>query len=195
MSPLSVNGKKRPSLAEQIERLDGILDGLADGLNEAVAAAVKEAVGVAVKDAVALVLTEPLTSPELLERLRGAAPAPAPAAPAAKKQPAGPGAWSRAWTWLRGRLQQARQGCAAALRGAAAVGVGLLGWLGVVRRYRQPLLLALGVGGALALAAFFAGPWVAAAASWLAGFAAALAAQAVLALRRLLGRTVAGGQA
>jgi hypothetical protein len=64
-----------------------------------------------------------------------------------------------------------------------------------VRRYRSPLLLALGVGGALALAAFFAGPWVAAAASWLAGFAAALATQAVLALRRLLGRTVAGGQA
>jgi hypothetical protein len=152
-------------------------------------------VGVAVKDAVALVLTELLTSPELLERLRGAAPVPAPAAPAAKKQPAGPGAWSRAWTWLRGRLQRARQGCAAALRGAAAVGVGLLGWLGVVRRYRQPLLLALGVGGALGLAAFFAGPWVAAAAGWLAGFTAALAAQAALALRRLLGRTATGGQA
>ena len=37
------NGRSRKSLADQIDRLDQILDGLADGLNEAVASAVKQA--------------------------------------------------------------------------------------------------------------------------------------------------------
>ena len=46
---VNANGRIRKSLAEQLDRLDLILDGLADGLNEAVATAVKEAVGVAVR--------------------------------------------------------------------------------------------------------------------------------------------------
>jgi hypothetical protein len=46
------NGRTRKSLAEQIDRLDAILDGLGDALSESVAAAVSEAVGRAVKEAV-----------------------------------------------------------------------------------------------------------------------------------------------
>ena len=34
------NGRARPSLGDQLDRLDGILNGLADALNESVAAAV-----------------------------------------------------------------------------------------------------------------------------------------------------------
>ena len=70
----SANGRaQRKSLAEQIDRLDLILDGLADGLQEAVADAVTAAVSVAVQAAV----REVLTNPQLLERLR---PEPAPTA-------------------------------------------------------------------------------------------------------------------
>ena len=67
----SNNGRViRKSLAEQIDRLDGILDCLADGLNDAVAAAVTEATALAVKEAVRGVLSEVLTNPDFLERIR-----------------------------------------------------------------------------------------------------------------------------
>ena len=66
---VNTNGQARKSLAEQIDRLDAMLDGLADGLNDAVAMVVKEAVGVAVKEAMQAVLREALANPELLARL------------------------------------------------------------------------------------------------------------------------------
>src|ERR1043165_4905234 len=66
------NGRKRPSLSEQINRLDKTLDGLADGLNEAVADAVKDAVGQAIRDAVQTVLKEVLGNPEVIAKLNGA---------------------------------------------------------------------------------------------------------------------------
>src|SRR6187402_1805919 len=69
MNAPSVNGKRRPSLGEQVNRLDNMLDGLSDALNEAVADAVKAGVGVAVKEAVQAVLTEVLNNPEIRARL------------------------------------------------------------------------------------------------------------------------------
>ena len=69
INPSHTNDRKRPSLGEQITRLDNMLDGLSDGLNEAVADAVKVGVGSAVKEAVQSVLTEVLTNPELRARL------------------------------------------------------------------------------------------------------------------------------
>ena len=67
---VNTNGRSRKSLADQIDRLDQILDGLADGLNEAVASAVKQAVAVAVQEAVRGILAEVLTNPDLLAKLR-----------------------------------------------------------------------------------------------------------------------------
>jgi hypothetical protein len=57
------NGSVRKTLASQLDRLDHILDGLAEALNESVAAAVEKAF--------AGVLTEILTNPSFVERLRG----------------------------------------------------------------------------------------------------------------------------
>jgi len=57
--------KVRKNLADQIDRLDATLDGLADNLNEAVASAVK--------DAVQNVLLEVLTNPELTSLIRNPA--------------------------------------------------------------------------------------------------------------------------
>src|SRR6516225_8628043 len=62
------NGRTRKSLAEQIDRLDAILDGLSEALQGAVAAAVQEAAGRAVREAVRAVLAETLTDPALRER-------------------------------------------------------------------------------------------------------------------------------
>jgi hypothetical protein len=57
---------------------------------------------------------------------------------------------------------------------------------GLVRHYRGPLLTAGGVGVAIGLAAFWAGPWLGAAAGWVGGFATTLAVQARNSIRSLL---------
>jgi hypothetical protein len=63
------NGKARRSLADQIERLDSILDGLDDALS----GAVRDAVERGVRQAVQTVMAEVLTNPHLHEHLRRAA--------------------------------------------------------------------------------------------------------------------------
>src|SRR5262245_51799260 len=92
------NGRLRKSLAEQIDRLDRILDGLAEALNEAVAAAVKEAVGIAVQQAVQAVLVEVLTNADLLDQVRSVV---APQPPGEPTQPS-PGPRKRPWANLVG---------------------------------------------------------------------------------------------
>ncbi len=56
----------RKSLADQIDRLDGILDGLAEALNESIADAVKGVIAQAVRSAVETAVKEVLSSPDLL---------------------------------------------------------------------------------------------------------------------------------
>ena len=65
MTTLNTIAKPRKSLADQIDRLDTILDGLSDELAQAVADSVKDAVRMAVVEA--------LTSPEVFELLRNSA--------------------------------------------------------------------------------------------------------------------------
>src|SRR5471030_816723 len=66
------NGRARKSLADQMDRLDRVLDGLADALDGAVASAMREGVR--------QVLAELLTDPALCQGLRMLAPEPTPAA-------------------------------------------------------------------------------------------------------------------
>ncbi len=82
--PAGNTGTKK-SLSAQIDRLDSIISGLAEALPEAVADAVKGAVGLAVQEAVRGVLSEVLTNPEVLAKLRAAV---APASPQSTTQPA-----------------------------------------------------------------------------------------------------------
>jgi hypothetical protein len=200
----TTNGRaRRTSLAEQIDRLDLILDGLADGLQEAVADAVTAAVGTAVQAAV----REVLSNPELLRRLR---PEPAPAAAKVRGLA----------RWLCGGLAGALRRCRGGLAAVAELGrqkvtevaavaragrqalvgrvrgglsafrrrVWLSGALVVLlgRRYRKPLLMALAVGAAVGLGCYLAGPAVSSAVSGVAGFVGSLAAGALTRLRRML---------
>jgi hypothetical protein len=202
----SSNGRtERKSLAGQLDRLDLILDGLADGLNEAVATAVKEAVVVAVEAAV----RELLASAELQRRLH---PEPA------KKQgfvrrtasvlwqgvvTVAKGCWSRGAT-LVGNYRVKTSKAVAALqqgqvvmvecvrRGMAVFGRQMwLGWhvaAGFVRRFRNPLLVAVAVGTALGVACYFAGPTVSTVVNGVAGFVGALVGGMARRLRRVLQR-------
>jgi hypothetical protein len=164
----TTNGKLRKSLAEQIDRLDSILDGLADALNESVAAAVKEAAGVAVREAVQAVLSELLAHPAVTQLLN--APAADPAPPAADG-PRGPG--------LGGRLAAgAKAGCvglwARTRRGWGAV----LPRLSLLHQHRRQLLVAAGVGLVAGFMAYVAGPVLAAGLAAAASFTAAVALRA-----------------
>jgi hypothetical protein len=104
MPATNTNGRTRKSLAEQIDRLDAILDGLADALNEAVATAVagavKDAVRVAVQEAVHAAVLEVLTNAELRQRL-GASQAPA-GPPATPVVVCLADTARRCWNWLAG---------------------------------------------------------------------------------------------
>src|SRR5688572_29651921 len=73
MTIATMNGRTRKSLAEQIDRLDSILDGLAENLNDAVATAaingIKDVVALAIQEGVGSALIEVLSNPELRKRL------------------------------------------------------------------------------------------------------------------------------
>jgi hypothetical protein len=174
------NGRvPRKSLASQLDRLDTILDGLADALQGAVADAVREALAPAVRDAVreaavAAVhavlansdLRQHLTSPD--STLDVAAQSPEP---------------------LNGIASRAGSAMKAAARGCSRL---VRRWLGglasmtrVALRLRRPLTVAAGVGVALAVGGYLAGPAVASALGGLAGFGATLTASALRAMRRV----------
>ena len=187
----TTNGRERKSLAEQIDRLDGILDGLAQGLEQAVVAAVQAAVGLAVREAVQAMVREVLTNPEFL-KARAAAVAASEATPAPARAPK-PGVKERL-AGLCGRLKAGVQAaiqvvsgvCAKVLGGARRIVAATRDRVRTVARFKVPLLLAVGVGTTVGIGAYFAGPCVAAAAGWVAGFATSLALQAWAALRRML---------
>jgi hypothetical protein len=206
MTTMSTNGRgERKSLAGQLDRLDRILDGFADGLHEAVAQAVQETVAAAVEAAV----REVLTNAELRRRLH-AEEAARPGLLRRAASSLGRGLVSLAqggWTWLtalvgQGRdrvtgavtaFQQGRQALAASVRrgmSAFARRVWLSGFVavGLLRRFRNPLLVATAGGLVIGLGCYLAGPAVASAVSGLAGFVASLDAGAPGRLRRLLRR-------
>ena len=148
----TMNGKpQRKQLADQLDRLDGIIDALAEGLNQAVADACGEGARQAVRD----VLIEIASNPELRAMLAPqAVPMPA-AAPvsATPPEPKKPGLWSR----LKAQVAAARTAVVAfATKAKAAVAAKVAAVTATVAAagtaagealpVRQALGVALGVG-------------------------------------------------
>jgi hypothetical protein len=190
----SSNGQQvRKTLASQLDRLDAILDSLSDGLNQAVASAVEQAVEAAVREGVRQgvrgALSEILSDPEVLAAIRATAAAQAAdAQPAAAAPPApsrGPGLLGRAWNRVKAAAHRAGSPLGAAARRVRQAAATACGWLCLLKPFRGRILLALSVGAAAGVGAYFAGPYVAAGAGWLAGVLSTVAVQAGIALRRL----------
>jgi len=182
----NINGQVRKTLAEQIDRLDAMLDGLAEGLNDAVAAALKDAVGSAVQ----AVLREALANPELLARLAAAAPSPAPAAPAPTTPAEAPKAtWKQRWVSVRQKMtawaSAVRMQCGRRLGRAGRCAACAWNGLRILGRFPYSLLTAAAVAVAAGVAACFARPWLAAAYAAVSGFAAMVAVRVRAAWRRL----------
>ena len=189
----SSNGQVRKTLASQLDRLDAILDSLSDGLNQAVAGAVEQAVEAAVREGVRQgvrgALREVLTDPEVLAAIRATA-----AAQAADAQPnqaappspsSRPGFLGRAWNRVKAGAHQASCALAAATRRVRQTAATAWGGLRLLQPFRGQILLALGVGAAAGVGAYFAGPYAAAGAGWLAGVLSTITVQAALAFRKL----------
>jgi hypothetical protein len=191
MTTTNTNGRVRKSLSDQLDRLDGILDGLADGLNEAVATAVRQAVEIAVKDAIHAVVAELLTNPEITGLLRGFMPAVTTKAPVADgSEAAQPANKPTFFRWMKAGVtsgfRKIGQAFVSIPRQVGHLLAAGRSRLGLIRRFKVEFLTAVGVGTLAGVAAYFAGPWLSAMAGWLAGFAATVAVQAGMAMRRAL---------
>jgi hypothetical protein len=192
MTMTNTASRPRKNLADQIDRLDGILDGLSENLNDAVATAVQQAVTAGVQQAV----VEVLTNPELQHLLHPSAPPNLTPvhAPAPPESTGGGGLLSGLWRSVRSTAGRVAE---AAGRAASAVG----GWLAATARQARDLVAGgvkavrrgvcalyaavlsnrvvqvLGVGGLIAAACFAANPALAGAVAGLAAAAAAAVAQ------------------
>jgi hypothetical protein len=185
---------QRKTLASQLDRLDSILDALDIGLKEAVATAVqgaveqavREAVTQAVQQAVEGLVSEVLSNPDILAVVRATlAPPPSavpvPAPPAPTPEPGRRAGWgARLW-------KRVSQACSAVHQGATRVASAVKEGLRLVKPYRKPLLVAAGVGTAVAVGACLVGPWLAGPAAWVGGFLGSLAVRAGAAVRSSLG--------
>jgi hypothetical protein len=211
MTTTNTINRPRKNLADQINRLDSILDGLSDNLNEAVASAVQQAVAAAVKEAVTTGVTqaivEVLTNPELQQLLHPPkTPDPPVHSPTPPESSGGGGFLGGLWLAICGTAGRVAE---AAGRAANAVG----GWLaataqkacdlaagGVQKVCRGALTLytwvltsrvakVVGVGGLIAAACFMVNPALAGAVGGAALAVAAAVSQLPAHLMDLLGRT------
>ncbi len=191
------NSRKRLSLDEQINRLDQTLDGLADGLNEAVADAVKMAVGNAVREAVQCVLTEVLTNPDILAKLRTTA-TPNTEKPVHPEVPVPPKNVSVGYRL--GCLCKRARDCLANLRQTLRTSAGNIRDWTVVRLtvlwaicqmlspFKYHVMTAVAIGLVVGIGVWSAGPWLGIVASAVGGFVTTLSVQAGLWLRTLFAR-------
>ena len=205
----SSNGKVRKSLASQLDRFDGVLDGLADAIPQVVADTVRSVTAQVVRDAVQAAVSEVLANPDILEKLRNASAPPvvqatawidATSAESAVSVPDSPSIGQRiakGWGRVRGFLAGLRDGCATKVErmGTAvantwsgminAIGA-VLAPLAVLPRIARYLEFAFAIGVLASLVALFCGPWVASALSGVGAFGSTLALQIGLWVRRMM---------
>jgi hypothetical protein len=156
-----------------------------------VASAVQEAVSVAVREAIKGLVTEVLTNPDLLLQVRTLITPvmvknpPKTMVGGKKLQTAVKERFGRLWSDIKDRVQAVKQACGQVWHRISQWTCKLVSRLKVLGQFKRPLLLSCGVGLVAGIGAYFAGPYVAAVAGWLSGFATTVSVQAALAWERL----------
>jgi hypothetical protein len=222
---MSANGSGRKTLAEQLDRLDAVLDSVAENLNDAVtaavAAAVKETMAAAVKEAVHTAVLEALADAQRQRQIISTRlPSSEPAVPASVRLA---DSARRCWAWLVGAAQHtwntvttvvqaararaveasrhillAGQAKAEQVRGqltarARVWWMRLLVVAALARQLRRRLVVSLGVGVAVGVLAYLAGPVVVPVAFGLVSFAASMMVGGRDLLRQWVSTPEAGG--
>lgn len=175
---------RKPQLADSIEKMDEMIDGLAEAIPGAVADSVREALGpafaAAIKDAVKAAVAEALAEVQTARDAKPA-PAPVPPAPPAPTAPAAekPGRWAR----MKAALGRVRRWLAS--KAAPVVARLTLGWAvtrmiaGATARSRPAAVVTAVTGTTAGVGGYLLGPIGAAVLLGVA--AAALAASAAFA--------------
>jgi len=194
-SPRMNGNPPRKNLAQQLDRLDSILDGLDQGLSGAIADAVKEIVPTVMAETIRATLKEILSNPDLLALLRGNLPPASP--PSAEPQPPAqrPTAIGRvgqafvnAWAWSLKKATAAGRAIAAPARNAYQGTLATYRQINAIWHLRRPILISLAVGAAVGVVVgYLAAPWLAGAISGVGAMSATLSAQMAVWTRRLFG--------
>jgi hypothetical protein len=215
-STVPSNGKIRKSLESQLDRFDRMLDGLADAIPQVVAETIRSAAAQSVREAIESALGEVLRSRSVADAigpsavpLSGHLPVAMPVASvvpptAATQHPEYATGDAAGGNRSRGWLARLRVACAARCRRLGrAVAAGWQRWLDGLSALCAPLAVlprivryvevALVVGGAVAVLAWFCGPWISSALGGLGAFGSALAVQVGLRLRGALRHPEASG--
>jgi hypothetical protein len=182
------NGKPaRKQLADQLDRLDGIIDCLADRLPEAVADATREGARQAVRD----VILELLTNPELRTLIASLAPQPVaqePSTPPAAPQPVEPApAKSEFWGRVKETCKNVKDATVRRCRAAKTAVVTTARSLSAIMPLKKMLLVGAGVGVAVAAVSYVCPHSVSAAVSGVCGAATAVCVQVGRWFRRSAG--------
>jgi hypothetical protein len=182
------NGKPaRKQLADQLDRLDGIIDCLADRLPEAVADATREGARQAVRD----VILELLTNPELRTLIAGLAPVVTPAVasePAAGPTPTEPAtAKPSFWRRVKEKCKTLKDAAVGRCRAARASVVNTASSLAAIMPLKEMLLVGAGIGVAVGVISYVCPHTVSAAVSGVCGAATAVAVQVGRWFRRSAG--------
>lgn len=184
------NGKPaRKQLADQLDRLDSIIDLLADGLPQAVADATREGARQAVRD----VILELLTNPELRTLIAGLAPAAQPAVaseplttpttPSSEPAPAKSEFWGR----VKEKCKAAKDATVRKCRAAKTAVINTARNLSAIMPLKKMLLVGAGVGVAVAAVSYVCPHTVSAVVSGVCGAATAVAVQVGRWFRRSAG--------
>ena len=184
MSTATKSPATRQTLAAQLDRFDGILDGLAEAIPAAVADAVRAAVAQAVREAVQAALAEVLANPAL----RGVAFKAADCKAVDPTPAAGPAplpGQHRPVVRLRAVLAEARRH-GTQLRAAAGERIGAVrAWAGRqfdrIRPWRKPVLAAAGIAATVGILGYVLGPVAAAVLSGASAFGLSVTAIALAA--------------
>ena len=185
----TMNGKpQRKQLADQLDRLDGVIDALGDGLSQAVADACRDGARAAVRE----VLRELIANPDLLAAVR---PTPVPVLATTPSDAPSPPAPPKASFWDRVKATAKRAGDA--VTGAArtltravegAVIKPVADALKLTGTTRAVVAVGLGVGLTAGAVSLLCPAWVAAVLAAGAGASAVAAAHVGAAMNRLFAR-------
>jgi hypothetical protein len=195
LNPRLNGNPPRKSLAQQLDRLDSILDGLDQGLSGAISDALKEIVPTVVAETLKATLLEIVTNPDILALLRGNLPPASP--PSAEPQPPAqrPTAIARvgqafvnAWAWSLKKTAAAGRAIASPVRNAYHGAVATYRQINAIWHLRRPIMISLAVGAAVGVVVgYLAAPWLAGVVSGVGAMSATMSAQIAVWTRRLFG--------
>lgn len=189
---LNNGGPPRKSLSSQLDRLDGILD----GLDKALQGAITESVSAAVTEAIRATLLEVVSNPQVITLLRGVMSPTLPKSeqPAAQApEPAHPthvgrvrSAISSAWRWSLAKIRAIPRAIGSRINAVYGGVVHACHQANAIWSLKRPIFIAMLAGLLVGMVSYASSPWFAGVVGGISATGAALGMQLAIFARRLL---------